>query len=66
MTRNTEQGMQTFDTALFNLYKEGKISKENAINYADSKNNVGLKIRLTEEGGGIDNADLTVDSDDLK
>ena len=33
--------------------------------YADSKNNVGLKIRLSEEGG-IDNiGDFTVDSDDL-
>lgn len=49
MARSTEQGMQTFDQALFNLYKEGKITKENAIKYADSKNNVGLQIRLGEE-----------------
>ena len=49
MARSTEQGMQTFDQALLKLYKEGKISKENAIKFADSKNNVGLDIRLSEE-----------------
>ncbi|CAM2857418.1 PilT/PilU family type 4a pilus ATPase [Legionella worsleiensis] len=49
MARSTEQGMQTFDQALLRLYKERKITKENAIKYADSKNNVGLEIRLNEE-----------------
>ncbi len=65
MSRSTEQGMQTFDQALFDLYKAGKISKENAIQYADSKNNVGLKIRLTEEGGLDGNSDLEIDPDEL-
>lgn len=49
MTRSREQGMQTFDQSLYDLYKAGKISKENAIYYADSKNNLGLQIRLSEE-----------------
>lgn len=49
MARSREQGMQTFDQALFDLYKDGKISQENAIRYADSKNNVGLQIRLNQE-----------------
>ena len=62
MSRSLEQGMQTFDQALFDLYKAGKISKENAIEHADSKNNVGLKIRLSEEGGMDNIGDLTVDS----
>jgi len=48
MERGSEQGMQTFDGALYQSYQAGKISKENAIRYADSKNNVGLKIRLSE------------------
>jgi twitching motility protein PilU len=61
MSRSTEQGMQTFDIALFNLYKQGKISKENAIEYADSKNNVGLKIRLSEEGEGDNGSNLEMD-----
>ena len=62
MERSTEQGMQTFDQALFRLYQTKKISKENAIQYADSKNNVGLKIRLSEEGGLKDRDDLTISS----
>lgn len=65
MTRSTEVGMQTFDTALFNLYKQGKISKENAIEYADSKNNVGLKIRLTEESNLENDTNLEIDVDEL-
>ncbi|KTC65540.1 uptC type II secretion system protein (plasmid) [Legionella adelaidensis] len=65
MSKSTEQGMQTFDQALFDLYKNGKISKENAIYYADSKNNVGLKIRLSEEGNFDQDSDLTIQSDDI-
>lgn len=49
MSRSEEQGMQTFDQALLKLYRSGKISKENAIKYADSKNNVSLEIRLHEK-----------------
>jgi twitching motility protein PilU len=60
MSKNNEQGMQTFDQALFELYRTGKISKENAIKFADSKNNVGLKIRLTEEGTPDQGSDFTI------
>ncbi|HAT8751202.1 TPA: PilT/PilU family type 4a pilus ATPase [Legionella pneumophila] len=66
MARSTEQGMQTFDQALFNLYKEGKITKENAIKYADSKNNVGLQIRLGEEKSfNIQDENLQIQPDDI-
>lgn len=66
MARSTEQGMQTFDQALLTLYKEGKITKENAIKYADSKNNVGLQIRLTEERGFDEELEqLTIQPDDI-
>lgn len=64
MSKGREQGMQTFDQALFDLYKEGKISKENAIRYADSKNNVSLNIRLSEEGKDIKNSSLTIEKDE--
>lgn len=50
MSRSREQGMQTFDQALFDLFKDGKITEENAIKYADSQNNVRLAIRLAKEG----------------
>lgn len=64
MARSQEQGMQTFDQALFDLYKAGKISKENAILFADSKNNVGLQIRLTEGSSVDDSAGLTMRVED--
>ncbi|KTD66150.1 PilT/PilU family type 4a pilus ATPase [Legionella spiritensis] len=64
MSRSREQGMQTFDQALFDLYKAGKISKENAIRFADSKNNVGLQIRLSEERGIDGDVDLTIEEDE--
>ncbi|ELV08352.1 Twitching mobility protein [Wohlfahrtiimonas chitiniclastica SH04] len=41
-------GMRTFDQALYELYREGLISAEEAINNADSKNNVSLRIRMGE------------------
>lgn len=50
MTKSEAQGMQTFDSALYKLYKGGKISLEEALKNADSKNNLRLKIQL-EEGG---------------
>ncbi len=50
MEQGTERGMQTFDQALYKLYKEGKISLENALANADSRNNLSLKIRLDESG----------------
>ncbi|MFA7554952.1 MAG: PilT/PilU family type 4a pilus ATPase [Spongiibacteraceae bacterium] len=53
MEKSENLGMQTFDTALFNLYQEGKISLEEAIRNADSANNLRLKIKLSEESGKL-------------
>ncbi len=46
MKSSRELGMQTFDQALYDLYKQGKISYDDAINSADSKNEVRLMIKL--------------------
>ena len=46
MKNSTEQGMQTFDQALYDFYASGDISYENAVNYADSSNEVRLMIKL--------------------
>jgi len=46
MKRSTEQGMLTFDQALYTLYKQGKIGYEDAILYADSANEVRLMVKL--------------------
>ncbi len=48
MEKSGEQGMQTFDMALFKLYKEGRISLDEALKNADSKNNLQLRIKLDE------------------
>ena len=46
MKSSRELGMQTFDQALYDLYTQGKISYDDAINAADSKNEVRLMIKL--------------------
>ncbi|GIX32646.1 MAG: twitching motility protein PilT [Lysobacterales bacterium] len=53
MERSLQEGMQTFDQALFQLYKEGKIELDEALRHADSRDALALKIRLSE-GAGAD------------
>ncbi len=50
MKNSREQGMQTFDQCLYDLYKDGKITYEDALYAADSKNEVRLMIKLNEQG----------------
>ena len=49
MSRSNEQGMQTFDQALFELYSSGEITYEDALSYADSANDLRLMIKLGDE-----------------
>jgi len=53
MEKSVNLGMQTFDQALLELFTQGKISSEAAIENADSQNNVRLKISLASEGSAI-------------
>jgi twitching motility protein PilU len=46
MKRSREQGMQTFDHALFDLYEGGHVSYEDALRHADSVNDLRLQIKL--------------------
>ena len=46
MEQGVQEGSQTFDMVLFELYKSGKISLEQALINADSANNLRLKIKL--------------------
>lgn len=52
MSKSTELGMQTLDQALVAAYKEGKITKEEAIRHADSGNDVRLQIKMHERKSG--------------
>jgi twitching motility protein PilU len=49
MKRSTEQGMQTFDQALYELYDAGEITYEDALSHADSPNDLRLRIKLGSE-----------------
>lgn len=50
MKRSRELGMQTFDQALFDLYKAGHVSYKDALKHADSANDLRLQIKLSEQG----------------
>jgi twitching motility protein PilU len=54
MKRSREQGMQTFDQALFDLHEAGMISYEDALRNADSVNDLRLNVKLNSKlHGGV-------------
>lgn len=59
MDKSSNLGMQTFDYALLELFKQGRISEEEAIRNADSANNLRLKISLAE-GQPADDSGLSL------
>src|SRR5262245_65908135 len=58
MEQGVHEGCQTFDQALFMLYKLGKISLDQALINADSANNLRLKIKLAGLKGDEENDKL--------
>jgi twitching motility protein PilU len=64
MKSSREHGMQTFDQALYDLYTAGKISYEDALNSADSRNEVRLMIKLGAENADFDNAEIRLTETD--
>lgn len=57
MSKSTEMGMQTLDQSLVQAYKDDLITKDEAIRFADSANDVRLQIKLhdrAEFGSGDD------------
>jgi len=60
MAKSRELGMQTFDQALLDLFQAGKISYDEALKNADSRNELRLQIKLASgEGQQIDGLSLT-------
>ncbi|MDT8409767.1 MAG: PilT/PilU family type 4a pilus ATPase [Wenzhouxiangellaceae bacterium] len=47
MKDGAQSSMQTFDQALLALYQQGRISEQQALAHADSRNDLGLDIRMT-------------------
>ncbi|MGM0785566.1 PilT/PilU family type 4a pilus ATPase [Halomonas faecis] len=50
MSRSRDLGMQTFDQALFELFKAGTISEEVAMVHADSANDLRMMIKYEDSG----------------
>jgi len=63
MLKSAEQGMQTFDLALFNLYQRGLINYADALHHADSPNDLRLmiKLRSNDQGGTGALSGVTID-----
>ncbi len=62
MEKSPEQGMQSFDQAILELYHQGKITRETALAHADSSNNLAVRMRLES---GIEGANFSLsDVDD--
>ncbi|MFC3152022.1 PilT/PilU family type 4a pilus ATPase [Litoribrevibacter euphylliae] len=68
MNRSTEQGMQTFDRALYDLYSQGEITYADALSHADSANDLRLMIKMGADADPEQmlnsNSGLTLDDDD--
>lgn len=66
MQKGREMGMQTFDMALFDMYKAGKVSLDQALHHADSPNDLRLMIKLDkDEGPGLGSlSNVSIDMDD--
>ena len=56
MENSRDIGMQTFDHAIFELYKNGRIELEEALSHAESRNNLQVMIRMAN---GIDENDVS-------
>ncbi|EAW40812.1 Tfp pilus assembly protein, ATPase PilU [marine gamma proteobacterium HTCC2080] len=51
MEKSENLGMKTFDKALFDLVKLGRITEEEALKNADSGNNLRLRFKLAKDDG---------------
>ncbi|MCV2883496.1 PilT/PilU family type 4a pilus ATPase [Aestuariibacter sp. AA17] len=65
MKKGKEMGMQSFDMALYELYKQDRISLDDALHHADSPNDLRLMVKLdTDEGnslGSLSNVSIDMD-----
>ncbi len=64
MKTSREHGMQTFDQALYDLYTAGKISYDDALQSADSRNEVRLMIKLGADNANFEDASMKLTEDE--
>ncbi len=65
MKKGKEMGMQSFDMALYDLYKAGQIDLDQALHHADSPNDLRLMVKLdSSEGSGLGTlSNVSIDMD---
>ncbi len=65
MKKAKEMGMQSFDMALYELFKAGKITMDQALHHSDSPNDLRLMIKLDSDSGTSlgSLSDVTIDMD---
>ena len=49
--KDVNNGMQTLDQSLYDLYQAGQVTAETALQFADSAGNLRLQMRLTQHAG---------------
>lgn len=64
--KSREQGMITFDEAIFELIKSGQVTMEEGMRNADSVNDLRLRIKLDESGSGMADEDAESSGLELK
>ena len=64
MAKSRETGMQTFDQALYDLYKAGQITYEDALSHAESSNDLRLLIKLSKDDSGAGSSGLSMDGEE--
>ncbi len=64
--KSREQGMITFDEAIFELIKSGQVTMEEGMRNADSVNDLRLRIKLDEGGAGLADDDAASGGLELK
>ncbi len=64
MKQGMEHGMQTFDEALYRLYSGGQISYTEALEHADSRTDLALRVRLEgpapTDGSGLQLTEMQI------
>jgi twitching motility protein PilU len=58
MEKSGDSGMQSFDQSIYELYKHHQVSLQEALNNAESRNNLQIMIRLAS---GLSEADIASD-----
>lgn len=65
MEKSENLGMQTFDSHLFKLYKDKKITLEEALKNSDSPNNLKLRIKLDADSSSLSSTENNNDEADF-